>query len=320
VILVTGGTGFVGRHLVDALAARGDAVRVLTRHRPTSASHPSVEHFAGDLTDRAAIDRAVHGAHTVVHLAALVGDAAHPDDLATVNVRASADVAAAARRAGVRRFVHMSSGGVYGNGETATPHRETDPPRPRTAYERSKLAGEEAVQRALGGSEVAFLILRPAGIYGASRGETLAFFNEVRRRTLWLHASPNVIVHPTHVSDVVQACIRTLRLDAWTDRVINIAGERPVRFQEFVDLTARALHVRAAQLAVPAWIGRPVASTAMRLLQIVRAPVPVSIERASRAHINRSLDTSLAKRALGLQPIELEVGLRQTAEAAAGPL
>jgi nucleoside-diphosphate-sugar epimerase len=123
-----------------------------------------------------------------------------------------------------------------------------------------------------------------------------------------------VIVHPTHVSDVVQACVKTLRLDACSERVINVGGERPVRFQDFVELTARVLHVPAWQLALPAWIGRPVALGTTRALRLARRRVPDSIERMSRPYINRSLDTALAMRLLGFEPIDLDTGLRQTTE------
>jgi nucleoside-diphosphate-sugar epimerase len=232
-------------------------------------------------------------------------------------VRAADATARAARDAGVERFLHVSSGGVYGDGHTAAPHRETDTPNPGNAYERSKLAGEIAVQSALDGSSVRLVILRPAGIYGPSREATRAFFDEVRHRRLWLHSSPNVIVHPTYVSDVVQASIKTLRLDRWTEPVINVAGERPLRFQDFVDLSARALCTRARHLIIPAWIGRPLASTTARALRIARAPVPEAIERMRRAYINRSLDTTLAKRMLGFEPVDLESAIRLTVEATA---
>jgi nucleoside-diphosphate-sugar epimerase len=315
VILVTGGTGFVGRHLVDALAARGDAVRVLARHAPTSTWHPSVELLAGDITDRAAIDRTVHGVHTVVHLAALVGDAARPDDLATVNVRASADVASAARGAGVRRFVHMSSGGVYGDGETETPHRETDPPRPGTAYERSKLESEQTVAEALKGSSASWIVLRPAGLYGSDRPATQAFVNDVRTRRVWIHATPRVIVHPTHVSDVVQACVRAIDDRSLNEETLNVAGERPLLLQELVSLTAGALHVRAPQIVIPAWIGRPTAAVLEPLVRASgRTPLAV-LGRMKRRCVNRSLDTDRARRALGFKPVPLEAGLSELAAA-----
>ena len=308
-ILVTVGTGFVGRHLVEALAARGDQVRVLTRSERTPPS-AGVTMAVGDLTDETSLERATRGVRVVVHLAArlapVVGDEQAWYDF---NVRSSDLLATVARRAGVERFLHVSSGGVYGDGAAARPHTEADSPRPGNAYERSKLAAEQVVVERLTSSATSCAILRPAGVYGRGRPATLAFFDEVRRRRLWLHPTPNVIVHPTHVSDVVQACARLLDRPE-VDGVLNVAGERALPFQELVALTAAALGVKARQLVVPAAVGRPIARVAASVLAAARAPVPSVLERAARPYVNRALDTSLARARLGFVPIELGAGLR----------
>lgn len=308
-ILVTGGSGFVGRHLVDALAARGDQVRVLTRSDRTS-PRPGVTMALGDLSDETSLEHAVRGARVVVHLAArlapAVGDVRAWYDF---NVGTSATLAAAARRAGVERFIHLSSGGVYGDGTAARPHAESDLPHPGNEYERSKLAAEQAVIECLASSGTACAILRPAGIYGRGRPATTAFFDEVRRRRLWLHATPNVIVHPTHVSDVVQACMRLLDRPE-VGGVLNIAGERALPFQELVALTASALGVRARQLVVPAAVGRSIGRVAASVLAAARVSVPMVLERAARPYVNRALDISQARARLGFAPIDLGAGLR----------
>lgn len=308
-ILVTGGTGFVGRHLVDALVARGDTVRVLTRADRTP-PRAGVTIALGDLSDESSLDRAVRGVRTVVHLAARLGPVVG-DERAwyDFNVRASAALATAARRGGVERVIHVSSGGVYGDGGTASPHTEADPPHPGNAYERSKLAAERAVVESLASSATSCAILRPAGIYGRGRPVTAAFFAEVRRRRVWVHATPNVIVHPTHVSDVVQACTRMLDRPE-VNGVLNVAGERALRFQELVALTAAALGVRARQLIVPDAVGRPVGRIASALLASAHLHVPAVLERAGREYVNRALDTALARATLGFAPIELRAGLR----------
>ncbi len=89
--------------------------------------------------------------------------------MSTSTCGATEAIARAAREAGARRFLHLSSGGVYGDGRTATPHREAETPNPGTAYERSKLAAEMSVRRGLDDSRVECVILRPAGIFGSGR-------------------------------------------------------------------------------------------------------------------------------------------------------
>ena len=315
-ILVTGGRGFVGRHLVEALSGGTEAVRVLTRSVSLVVAREGVSFIEGDLMDTRSLERAVNGARAVIHLAArLASPPEPPAALYAFNVGSTAALAAAARAAGVEHFIHMSSGGVYGDGRQAESHRETDSPCPGNAYERSKLDAEGAVTERLRGSRVRCTILRPAGIYGAGRAATQAFFDEVRHRRMWLLGYPNVIVHPTHVSDVVQACVRTLDAGSDAPQLLNVAGERPLRFQELVTLAAEALGVRVRQLAIPGLLGRPLGRAIAGSFRLVGAPVPGTIDRAQRRWVNRGLDTSLARRLLGFAPVTLRDGLRETVEA-----
>ncbi len=315
-ILVTGGSGFVGRHLVKALIGGTEAVRVLTRSASSVQGLSGAEIVIGDLADAASVARAVDGVRVVIHLAARVAGSDHgAADVFAMNVHATATLAAASREAGIEQFIHVSSGGVYGNGRTSTLHRETDRPQPGDAYERSKLAAEEVLVERLSHGRTSFTMLRSAGIYGHGRAATRAFFDEVRRRRYWIHGSPNVLVHPTHVTDVVQACRLVLDRAHDSPRVVNVAGERALPFQEYVALVAAALDVPVRQLVVPSRVGRPAARAAATGMRLVGAPVPATVDRMRSAWINRGLDISLAQRMLGFSPISLRDGLRQTVEA-----
>ncbi|HEX4743875.1 MAG TPA: NAD-dependent epimerase/dehydratase family protein [Candidatus Limnocylindria bacterium] len=168
-VLVTGGAGFVGSNVVDALAARGDEVTALddlsTGDRQNLAS-ARVELVVADISDRAALLDAVRGRRfdAVVHLASKtkVGQSVEQPDLyRRVIVDGTANVLEAARAAGVRRFVNFSSGGVI-YGETATCADEGRPIAPVSPYGKFKAEAEELVA----GSGIPALTLRPANIYG----------------------------------------------------------------------------------------------------------------------------------------------------------
>ncbi|CAN5920493.1 hypothetical protein BH11GEM2_BH11GEM2_39610 [soil metagenome] len=314
-ILVTGGSGFVGRQLVKALGGT-EAVRVLTRSASSVQGLSGADVVIGDLADAASVERAVDGVRVVIHLAAHVAESDHgASDAFAMNVHATATLASASRAAGVEQFIHMSSGGVYGNGRTSTPHRETDRPQPGNAYERSKLAAEEVLTEQLSHGRTTFTMLRSAGIYGHGRAATRAFFDEVRRRRYWIHGSPNVLVHPTHVSDVVQACRLALDHPHDSPMVVNIGGERAVPFQEYIALVAVTLDVSIRQWVMPSRVGAPAARAVASALRLIGAPVPAAVDRLSGPWINRALDISLARRVLEFRPIPLHDGLRQTVEA-----
>jgi UDP-glucose 4-epimerase len=145
-VLVTGGAGFIGSHLVDVLVARGDDVVVLddlsTGHEPNV--NPAARLVRGDVTDRVTVESAAAGAEVVFHLAAaraVVRSVLDPRTTDWVNTFGTLNVLDASRAAGVRRLVSTSSSSVYG-GAQVLPTPESAPLLPRSPYAVSKLAGE----------------------------------------------------------------------------------------------------------------------------------------------------------------------------------
>ena len=147
--LVTGGAGFIGSHVVDALVARGDAVRVVddlsTGCRGNLAQHPQIELVEADLAERQVAEAAVAGVDCAVHLAAIPSVAQsirEPRRAHRTNVEATHELLLAARDAGVRRVVLASSSAVYGESETLPTH-EGLRPAPLSPYALHKLMAEQ---------------------------------------------------------------------------------------------------------------------------------------------------------------------------------
>ena len=165
-VLVTGASGFVGRALVDALAGALTEVRAAVRRLPSFRFPPGVDvRLHGDLALPidwtpllGEVDAVVHLAG-IAHVGADIAEAVYD----RVNHLATAELAAAAQKAGVKHFVFISSVRAQSGPTADHPLRETDAPQPSDAYGRSKLAAERAV-RACG---VPFTVLRPVLIYGA---------------------------------------------------------------------------------------------------------------------------------------------------------
>jgi uncharacterized protein YbjT (DUF2867 family) len=183
VVAVTGATGFLGRHLVRALARDGWTPRVLVRRDPI---HPlwrdiEVEIVAGDLKTPGALDRLCRGADVVIHLAGLI-KAATLDGFNAVN-RDGARAAALAAKAADAKFILVSSLAA----------REPD----LSNYAASKRAGEEAVLDVLPEA----LIARPPAIYGPGDTETLALFELAAKSPLLPVLSPDSRIAMIHVHD-----------------------------------------------------------------------------------------------------------------------
>jgi len=164
-ILVTGAMGFVGRALVPALARRGHTVRATTRAAPPPTSASNVEFVTvPDLAETFDWAAALADVDAVVHLAGIAHVGADiPDDLYDrVNHTATARLAAAARRTGVKHFIFMSSVRAQSGPAAERPLTETDEPRPTDAYGCSKRDAELAVRS----SGVPYSLLRPVVVYG----------------------------------------------------------------------------------------------------------------------------------------------------------
>ncbi len=149
-LLVTGGAGFIGSHLVGALLARGNDVRVLDnfstgRRENLPAADSRLEVLEGDLRDVSLLQRAVQEVEVIFHLAAFISVPASLRDPQTcfeVNTAGTAALFEAARRAGVRKVVFSSSSAVYGDNDNL-PLAESEAPRPLSPYALSKLVGEQ---------------------------------------------------------------------------------------------------------------------------------------------------------------------------------
>lgn len=147
--LVTGGGGFIGSHLVDALLSRGDEVRVLDNFSTGKLENlqpnlKKIKLFTGDLRDSMILNEAVHGADLIFHQAAFVSvpqSMEDPESCFDINVNGTGKLLAAAKAAGVKRVVLASSAAVYGENE-AVPLSEDEEPDPLSPYAASKTINE----------------------------------------------------------------------------------------------------------------------------------------------------------------------------------
>lgn len=311
-ILLTGGTGFVGRHLIQQFTLDARPVRVLSRG-PHSTTFPDAVSWAtGDLRQPDSLRAALRGVDTVVHAAATLPGGPHVDqDLEVVNAGGTEAIARAARDAGVARFVHISSAGVYGDGVTAAPHRESDEPHPGNAYERSKLAAEHALGAVLAGSGVAWTILRPQGLYGADRPATAVQFREVATRRVWIHGSARLVVHPTYIEDLARAVALVLDRADLNAETINIGGSRALELHELITLIGARVGHTPYQVVLPRSAGRFAALLSGAWTRF--GTPPAVLARQARKWINRAVSIEKAQRLLNFTPLALELGLDQTA-------
>jgi len=259
-ILLTGATGFVGSHLVEALAKEDLLLRALVR--PTSETgrlrDSGVELIPGRVTDRASLDQAVREADVVVHLAALTRARDEAQFRATNETGTALLLEAAASTGTCRRFIYVSSLAAVGPSRNGSPVTALTAPRPLTAYGRSKLGGERACLAATG---LQVAILRPPGVYGPRDRDFLTFFQLAARGILPVPTGPPRTLQLIHVGDLAKA-IKLAALEEGPARqpgttgIYHVAEERAYTWREVLLLMANAVGRKGRIIPVPAVILR----------------------------------------------------------------
>ncbi len=242
-VLVTGGSGFIGSHVVDKLRARGhEPVIYDLRPSPwhTDPAHP-VDTVLGSITDREALERALHSCDAVAHLAAVadVNDVhAEPEDAERVNARGTVAVLEAARRAGVKRIVYASTIWVYSDCEPEAVDEDTLLPPPSHLYTSTKLAGElycKAYQELYG---IDYTILRFGIPYGPRAREAAvvpAFVNKaLAGEPLTLAGDGSQSRRFVYVEDLADGVALGLS-DVAVNRVYNLASDETVTIKQIAE-------------------------------------------------------------------------------------
>ncbi len=239
-VTVFGGSGFIGRHLVQRLAATGAVIRIAIRYREdahflkTMGDVGQITTLETDIADPAEIRRAVEGADWVVNLVGIF----HPSGRHTfenLHAKAPGQIAAAAREAGASRLVHISALGADDEGESA--------------YARTKAEGEAAVLKAFPEAT----IIRPSVVFGPEDN----FFNMFARMAIWAPFLPVIDKHawrignmfgdggpkfqPVYVGDVSDAIVNALKNPNHGGKIFELAGPHVYTMRQIMETTLREI-------------------------------------------------------------------------------
>ncbi len=314
--LVTGGTGFTGSHLCEALVRQGYQVRALVRENSNVAAlnKLNIELVRGNLCEPHSFDNAVEGIDIVFHIAALFRQqGVDPDIFRKVNAESVEHLLNASTRSGVSRFIHCSTVGVHGH-VAHSPANEESPFGPGDLYQETKLQGEEIARRYMDGGRLAVTIVRPAGIYGPGDLRFLKLFKAIAHRRFVMIGAGTVNYHFTYIDDLVNGIILCSRSEQAIGKTYILAGEEYIPLNQLVTMIADELHVKQPRLRIPMW---PVYAAGFAC-EVICKPLglepPLYRRRIDFFKKNRAFDITKAKKELGFEPkVSLEEGIRRTA-------
>jgi len=302
--LVTGATGFIGSHLVEALLARNDEVQILARpgSRALGPEAGAAVAAPGDYRDPESLARAVSGMDAVFHVGGLISA---PDDKAyeeanVLPTRALLE-ACATFSPGLKRFVFVSTISATGPSPEGVLLDETAPLRPVSGYGRSKVAAEAVVRSYAG--RVPWTIVRPPNVLGPRQKELFASISLIGKRIKPLIGNGRPQTSVVSVWDVVRAMILLAEHPAAVGQTYFVASGRPVAWREITNAVAAELGVRRVFLPVPypVQIAVSAVSEAAARLRHRVPPLPLEEVAAARKYY-WNYDDSRIRRELGFEP------------------
>ncbi|MBN1460576.1 MAG: complex I NDUFA9 subunit family protein [Armatimonadetes bacterium] len=279
-IAVTGGTGFLGRHLIARLLSEQKRVRVLARH---PAEIEGAEFAACDITDRAALLEVIGDCRALIHLVGIIEESGK-QTFQRVHVEGTRNVVAACQTSGVNRLLHVSALGTR--------------PKARSRYHRSKWQAEEIVRE----SNLDATIVRPSAIFG--RGDHF-----VKRLRDFVRSTPVLpvigdgtsLIQPIWVEDVVSCLVVALRRQETIGETYELGGPEAYGFEQLLDLVAEGEGLDPPKVHLPSSLARPAASVLSRLT----SRFPITPDQLTMLMEDNVCDIAEMRQTFGITPAYL---------------
>lgn len=288
-IFITGGTGFVGEHVVEALQASGHDVRLLV-HRRSVGVGGGIEQIEGDVTDLETLGRAAEGCDAVINLVGIIREFPRRGiTFDKLHVQATANTVAVAKQAGVRRYLQMSALGTR--------------PDAISRYHRTKFKAEELVRS----SGLDATVFRPSLIYGPKDAFVNMLAGQLRMAPVMpVIGNGSYRLQPIHASDVARCFAMALDMPGTIGRCYELCGNNRLAYVDLIDAIASAMG-RSIPLKprLPIGIMKQVISIMQHLPQF-----PITSDQLQML-LEENICNGNWKREFGFEPIDFIDGIRE---------
>jgi nucleoside-diphosphate-sugar epimerase len=315
--LVTGGTGFIGSHLTEALIRKGVHVRCLVRKTSDLKwlRGLPIEPVHGDCYDERSLEKAVKDVDWVFHLAGAT-KAVKKDTYFEVNGSGTANLihACLEKNPRLQKFIHISSQAAAGPSRDRGHKRELDPSEPVSFYGRSKRMGEKMVLAHA--HELPVLILRPSAVYGPRDKDFWALFKSLSRRIKPCPIGSDQRLSLCYIQDIIQGILLAGETRTKSGEIFFLSDGNDYRMQEIGDTVAQAMGVAALRIRIPDAMLLGIACISEYLSRIAKKPLLLNKDKAKEMiQKNWVCDIAKAKNLLGFEPrVSLAEGARLTFE------
>ncbi|MFK8185841.1 MAG: NAD-dependent epimerase/dehydratase family protein [Phormidesmis sp.] len=314
-VLVTGGKGFLGSHLVSQLQAEGKQVRILARPHHKTSEDEGKDIIWGDIRDPEAVDKAVAGVDNVIHVVSNFRQGGSDEKVAyATNVDGTINLLKAAKKHGVKHLIHCSTIGVHGT-VLEIPANEETTFNPTDLYQETKLIAEQKVWEFHQETGLPITVIRPISLFGPGDLRMLKLFKMIQQGKFFIVGKGEVLFHPAYIDDVVRGFMMCLNNEKAIGETFIIGGDKYLPLNDLCQLIADELAVKPPSLRLPM---APVLAAAT-LCEKVCAPFgiepPLHRRRVSFFQNNRAFSIQKVKDVLGYEPqYSLQDTIHKTAD------
>jgi len=284
-ILITGSTGFVGRHIVRELCSRSMKVRCLARSSSnlTTLNGLDVEICHGDVTNQASLEMALEDVEVAVHLVAIIRETRQAT-FEGVNFLGTRNLVQAAKKTGLRRLIYMSNLGVG--------------PDPRFPLLYSKWLGEEEVRN----SGIDFTIFRPSVIFGKGDGFVTTLADIIKRLPLVpVIGSGKTKFQLISIEDVTACLVKALDDNKTINQIIPLAGPEHLAYEEIIDLIIQTLKLRRLKIHIPV----PIMQAIILIMEKLSLQAPVTSAQLAMLNSDNITSLDVVEPVFGFKPVPL---------------
>jgi dihydroflavonol-4-reductase len=310
-IIVTGGSGFLGKFVLKRLVEKGyETINLINK---TQSKIEGVKELKLDDISVDYLKKIITGADTIIHMAAALGWTKEDYDYYyRINTLFPENMIKAAVSLKIRKFIYISSAGIYGKGIKEEVIKEDYPPQPEDFYEKTKYEGEKAVLKYK--DKIRVNIIRPGWIYGPEDKRTLKLFKMINKGYFFIAGKGDGKQTPVYVEDIADGIILLMESDK-TDSgdIFNMASDEIITTEEMVKTIANTLNKKILPFKIPLSPLKFMAKT----LDIISKPfgITLPLTSSSLAFFERSKPLSIekAKKIFGYSPkIKFIEGIKQT--------
>ncbi|MEE9430496.1 MAG: NAD(P)-dependent oxidoreductase [Melioribacteraceae bacterium] len=316
-VLVTGATGFTGKALATKLNSLGRDVRVIVRNskKVDFANNSDYDIFEGSIVDEEAVEKAVKGVDVIFHIAATFREPGITDQIYhDVHVKATLNLLKAAKKFGVKKFVHCSTGGVHGHIEHP-PANEEYRYSPGDIYQITKLEGELKALEFYKETGLPVSVVRPTPIYGPGDMRLLKLYKMAKQPVTILLGNGKMFYHLVYIDDLVDGFILASEKDKAVGESFLIGGPDIPNLNEIMDTISDIAGFSKTKIHLPAYPVQIAGTICEKICIPLGIDPPLYRRRVDFFTKSRSFDISKAKNLLDYQPkISSSEGLKKTAE------